>query len=239
MTGSFTVAARFCGPPGVGNGGYVCGLIAGFLDGQAEVTLRLPPPLERPLTVEHDGSSSLRVLDGESLIAEATPGGPDLPIPDPVSVQQAQSAAARSPLFRHPELHPYPRCFVCGPDRQPGDGLRILVGPLNNGELSAGAWTPYAELADSNGQVRQEFMWAALDCAGGIGALGEAVADGAPFVLGRFAARQIGGITAGEEHVVVGWRLADEGRKVRAASALFRARGQPVGIAEATWIRTN
>ena len=47
-------------------------------------------------------------------------------------------------------------------------------------------------------------MWAALDCAGGIGALGDAVLDGAPFLLGRLAARQIGGIKAGEEHVVVG-----------------------------------
>jgi len=237
MTGSLAIAARFCGPPGVGNGGYACGLIAGFLDGQAEVTLRLPPPLRRPLTVECDGSSSLRVLDGESLIAEATPGEPYLRLPDPVSVQQAQSAAARSPLLLHPELNPYPRCFVCGPDREPGDGLRILVGPVKSSELSAGTWTPDTELADSNGQVRPEFMWAALDCAGGIGALGEAVADGAPFVLGRFAARQIGRITAGEEHVVVGWRLAEEGRKVRAASALFTARGQAVGIAKATWIR--
>jgi hypothetical protein len=237
MTGSLTVAARFCGPAGVGNGGYVCGLIAGCLDGQAEVTLRLPPPLERPLAVERDDRGSVRVLDSETLIAEATPGRPDLQIPDPVSVRQARSAAARSPLRIHPELHPYPRCFVCGPDREPGDGLRILVGQVQGSELSAGTWTPDKELAGPNGQVRPEFMWAALDCAGGIGALGDAVLDGAPFLLGRLAAHQIGEIKAGQPHVVVGWRLADEGRKVRAASALFTAHGQAVGIAQATWIR--
>jgi hypothetical protein len=42
---------RFRGPPESGNGGYTCGLVAGRVDGPAEVTLRLPPPLEEPLTV--------------------------------------------------------------------------------------------------------------------------------------------------------------------------------------------
>jgi hypothetical protein len=44
MTGSLSVARRFCGPPDSGNGGYVCGFFVGFVEG-AEVTLRLPPPL--------------------------------------------------------------------------------------------------------------------------------------------------------------------------------------------------
>ena len=83
MTGSLVIAPRFCGPPDSGNGGYVCGLIAGYLDGPAEVTLRLPPPLETPLAVERDGHGSARVLDGQTLIAEATrsPGGPAPQLP--------------------------------------------------------------------------------------------------------------------------------------------------------------
>jgi hypothetical protein len=44
-------------------------------------------------------------------------------------------------------------------------------------------------------------------------------------------------LRAGEPHVVLGWRLAVEGRKVLAGSALFTASGQPVAVAEATWIR--
>jgi hypothetical protein len=130
MTGSLVIVSRFCGPPDSGNGGYVCGLIAGYLDGPAEVTLRKPPPLETPLNLERDGGGSVRVRDGQTLIAEATssPNGPALQLPDPVSVQQARSAGARSHLRVHPGLHPFPTCFVCGPDRRPGDGLRILVG---------------------------------------------------------------------------------------------------------------
>jgi hypothetical protein len=31
MTGSVTVEPRFCGPPDSGNGGYVCGLVADYL----------------------------------------------------------------------------------------------------------------------------------------------------------------------------------------------------------------
>jgi len=80
-------------------------------------------------------------------------------------------------------------------------------------------------------------MWAALDCAGGIGAIGDAVKGGAPFLLGRLSARQIGEVKAGEPHVVIGWRLAAQGRKIVAGSALFAASGQPVAVAQATWIR--
>jgi len=82
-------------------------------------------------------------------------------------------------------------------------------------------------------------MWAALDCAGGIGAFGDAVPEGTPFLLGRLRARQAGEVKAGEPYVVVGWRLAAQGRKVLAGSALFAASGQAIGIAQATWIRLS
>ncbi len=238
MTGSLTIAPRFCGPPGSGNGGYVCGLIAGYLDGLAEVTLRLPPPLGSPLAVAHDEKGSVRVEDGTSVIAEAISfaGNLDLQLPGPVSVSRAQAAAARSPLRLQPELHPFPACFVCGPQRQPGDGLRICVGAVPGTELWADAWSPGAEFADGVGEVRPEFLWAALDCPGGIGALQGAVTGGESYVLGRMAAIRLGPVTAGQPHVVVGWRVAAHGRKIVAGSALFTASGQAVAAARATWI---
>ena len=36
---------------------------------------------------------------------------------------------------------------------------------------------------------------------------------------------------------MTGWRLAAEGRKLLAGSALFTATGKAVGVARATWIR--
>ena len=53
MTGSLIVERRFCGPLDSGNGGYVCGPIAGFVEGPAEVALRLPQPLGSGANTAH------------------------------------------------------------------------------------------------------------------------------------------------------------------------------------------
>jgi hypothetical protein len=239
MTASLVIASRFCGPPGSANGGYACGLIAACLEGQAEITLRRPPPLARPMAVERDGGGSVRVLGGDVLIAEGTslPGGLAVDLPGPVTVRDARAAGLGSRLRAHPDKHPFPTCFVCGPARRPPDGLGIMPGPVAGRCLSADAWYPDESLAQPGGDLAPEFVWAALDCAGAIGALGDAAPDGPPYVLGRFAARQFGPVRTGEAHVVTGWRLAADGRKLLAGSALFTATGQVVGVARATWIR--
>ena len=168
MTQSLVIAPRFCGPPGTGNGGYVCGRIAAYLDGPAEITLRRPPPLAMAMTVERAEQGSVHVLHSGTVIAEGTrlPDGLAMQLPDPVSVPEARAAGARCRLRAYPEEHPFPGCFVCGPDRVPGDGLHILVGPVPGRDLSADVWHPDQTLTDSDGHVRPEFLWAALDCAG-------------------------------------------------------------------------
>ena len=115
------VAPRFCGPPDSANGGHASGLIAACLDGQAEITLRRPPPLARPMAVERDGEGSVRVLDGDVLIAEGTslPGSLAVDLPGPVTVRDARAAGLGSRLRAHPDEHPFPTCFVCGPARRP------------------------------------------------------------------------------------------------------------------------
>jgi len=239
MTGSLLIEPRFCGPPDSANGGYACGLIAAHLDGQAEITLRRPPPLARPMAAECDGGGSVRVLDGDVVIAEgaSSPGRLAVELPAPVTVRDARAAGLRSRLRAHPEEHPFPTCFVCGPTRRPPDGLGIMPGSVAGRGLYADAWSPDGTLARPDGSLAPEFVWAALDCAGGIGALGDAAPDGPPYVLGRFAARQFGPVLAGQPHVVAGWRLARDGRKLLAGSALFTATGQAVAVARATWIR--
>jgi hypothetical protein len=238
MMAPLVIAPRFCGPPDSGNGGYVCGLIAGRLDGQAEITLRAPPPLEAPMTVERQAGGSVRVRHGRTLVAEGAclPGSLEVEPPGPVPVSEARAAGARSRLRTHPDEHPYPSCFVCGPHRRPGDGLRILPGRVAGRGLSADLWYPDASLAGPDGHVRPEFVWAALDCPGAIGAIGDT--PGAPaYLLGRFSARQTGPVKTGEPHVVAGWRLGEDGRKLLAGSALFTATGQLAALARATWIR--
>jgi hypothetical protein len=168
-----TIAARFNGPDGSANGGYTCGRIAALLGGDAEVTLRSPPPLERALVVERDGDG-LRALDGATVVAEAVAGSVELDVPHAPSWHEAADASSRYPGFAE---HAFPHCFVCGPKREPGDGLRIFAGPLGDGRFAA-TWEP--------AEVHPELVWAALDCPGAI-AVG--FPDRGDTLLGRFAVR--------------------------------------------------
>jgi hypothetical protein len=231
---------RFCGPPDSGNGGYACGLVAAHVDGPAEVTLRLPPPLEIPLTVAFGDSGSVRVLDGDALVAEGIRRGEEdlgIDVPQPISVADAERAAATSQLHEHPEEHPFPTCFVCGPQRAPDDGLHVLVGPVAGRGVAADAWSPATDLAGADGVVRPEFVWAALDCSGGVGSWLADPIDGNPFVLGRMAVTIGGPVRAGAPHSAVGWRAAHDGRKVTAGSAIFTGDGGLVATGLATWVQ--
>ncbi|HSI97262.1 MAG TPA: hypothetical protein VK926_02785, partial [Gaiellaceae bacterium] len=61
-----TFEPRFRGPLTSANGGYACGRLAAYVDAdEVEVTLRLAPPLERPLTVRREGGLTL-LLDGDA-----------------------------------------------------------------------------------------------------------------------------------------------------------------------------
>jgi len=173
-----TIPSRFNGPAGVGNGGYVCGRIAAYVDGPATVTLRRPPPLDTPMKVERDGDGSVRVRHGRTLIGEAapSPAGP-VEIPATVSLADAGAAARGARYFTDPV---FPDCFVCGMNRRPGDGLRIFPGPVAGLGLWAAPWTPDRSVADSGGRARAEVVWAALDCPSGIAAAEAAgLGDGA------------------------------------------------------------
>jgi len=234
------IPGRFCGPPDSGNGGYACGLVAAHVHGAAEVTLRRPPPLDTALGVLPGDDAAVRVLDGDQLVAEGHRRDGDLgmDVPDPVVIANAEAAGRDAWFVRHPEEHPFPTCFVCGPERAADDGLHILVGPVPERDVAADAWTPSPDLAGADGVVRPEFVWAALDCSGGIGSFGLDLGHAAaPFVLGRLAVTIAAPVRAGDPHAVLGWRIGLDGRKLRAGSALFTEAGELVGLARATWIK--
>lgn len=223
--------ARFNGPPDSANGGYACGAAAALLDGPAEVTLRSPPPLDVPLRPEH-GDDGLSLFDGETLVAEVRPGEVAVEPPTPID-PAAASAAAEG--YRGFEGHWFPTCFVCGPDRAPGDGLRIFPGPVDDGGLAAAPWRPDPSLADAEGHVRPEIVWAALDCPAFFGGVPEGVGG----VLGRMAAELRAPVPAGADVVAMGWGLGREGRKRYCASALTSGDGEVLAVARATWIELS
>jgi hypothetical protein len=228
-------AQRFCGPPGVTNGGYGCGSLAAVLDGAAEVTLRRPVPVERALTLRRD-ADGLVLSDGNTLLAEARPSAiyVGLVVPADVSAAQARAAAGTAPYYADPV---FPDCFVCGPTRGPADGLRIFPGPVPGTALYAAPWTIDRSVVATDGRVRPEVVWAALDCPSGIAAAAAAeLADDTAVVLGQMTANVAALPEAGDECRVVAWPLGQEGRKLTAGTALIGPDGQVLAAARALWI---
>ena len=228
MTQTINIAQRFCGPPETGNGGYVCGLLAEFIEGPALVRLQEPTPLDVTMEVRQT-QTGVELIRGATVIASARRSEVALAVPHAPDYAQAE-AAARD--YRGFKSHPFPHCFVCGPHRKANDGLRIFPGKLAATGLVASPWVPDASLADSAGLVRREFLWAALDCPG---AFSFEVADGTPVLLGELAASINGRVSVGERCVVIGWELTRDGRRHFTGTALFSESGELRGLARATW----
>jgi len=229
-TQPIAIARRFNGPASSGNGGYVCGLLAREIEGPSTVTLRAPPPLETPLTLERDGGR-VRLMYESAVIAEAEPAAFDLVAPPAPTLTQAQAARARYRGLLH---HRYPTCFTCGTGRPLYDGLEIYTGPVEEAPMVACTWIPAADLADDTGCVASEFIHAALDCptywalprAGDMAALLARLTSSIDAPLPR----------VGETMVVAAWPISSEGRKHRGASAVYTADGALIARAEALWI---
>lgn len=226
-----TIAGRFRGPADSGNGGYSCGILANFVNPRsAQVTLRLPPPLGRPLEVEASAGGAVAMRDGDALVAEAQSVEElALEIPDPIGVDEAVAARAASPMQLD---HPYPECFVCGSGRQPGDGLRVTCGPVGK-EMVASPWH-VDETVSVDGEIPPEIVWSVLDCPGGIA--GMLLPDLGLSVLGRLAASIYGRVEVGMTCVAIGWPIGRDGRKFEAGSAIFSENGAVLAHARATWI---
>lgn len=230
------IAARFNGPPGSGNGGYACGLAAGALiDGAAEVTLRRPPPIEVPLrVVATDEGGEIR--QGNAVIATVSPWDGELEVPEAPSDAQISEAMRSFDLPGYAGPHPFPTCFTCGPQRDPGSGLRIFPGRGPQGPEVLWAWTPDPSLDAGDGQVSAEVMWAGLDCPGGHTWLSdESAGIDTPIVLGRLAARIDRRSRIGSRYFTMGWQLGREGRKLRSGSAIWSETGELQAVGEATW----
>jgi hypothetical protein len=231
------ISRRFNGPPQSGNGGYVSGMLARLLleefgetpGAKAEVTLRKPPPLEKPLTVRQPAESeSLQLVDGSTVVAAAELVEAAGELIEPVSYGEAVAAAKE---YAGLSGHPFLTCFVCGPDHP--TGLHVFPGPVpGRRDVVAAPWTPAPDT------LGPEFVWAALDCPGGWSA-GDLA--GRPIVLGRMSVEMLDDapLIAGEPCVVLGRHVRTEGRKTFTVSALYGPSGEPVASAEAVWIAVD
>lgn len=226
----FEIADRFCGPPRSGNGGYTCGRVAKHLQGTVAVRLKAPPPLNAELRLESTEEEA-RLFHEATLVAEARRSQLSVQVPPGPSYEEAEEAAQSFIGFKS---HRFPGCFVCGPERTQNDGLCIFPGPLNNTSTIAAPWTPDASLADESGNLRPEFLWAALDCTGAFTSF--PLPDGVAIVLGELAASILGVVKPGDRCVVLGWPLGVEGRKRLAGTAIYAPNNRLVALARAVWI---
>lgn len=236
---TITIASRFRGPPHSANGGYAAGRLAACVGDRAEVTLRAPPPLDTPLRVVDCPDRSVALYHGERLVAEAKATEVDI---EPFDVPDSETVEAASRRTFPAERHGIPGCFVCGPARDPGDGLRIHAGPVAAddadwaGDLAA-PWRPGEDLAGDDGRVRAEFLWAALDCPTAY-ACGSATGF-PPVLLGRQSVAIRERPAAGEALVVMARRRGRDGRKYFAEAGLYRQDGTELAVCRAVWIEVD
>ena len=232
---SVVIDERFHGPPHSGHGGYSAGLVAREIGNPAEVTLRRPPPIGRRLDLERGDDGTVVLRDGADTVAEGRPCE-RLDVEPPLPVRWADAVAAQGAAKAAVDDHPFPTCFGCGPGRD--DGLRLLPG-LVAGRVDgvhAAPWVPEPSLADADGKVGSEFVWAALDCPTGWAVILE---DRKPRVLGRLAVDQRGPVEIGYRYVVTAWARGTEGRKAFTEGALSTDMGNVQAVARATWIEVD
>lgn len=232
MPATIQIAARFNGPPDSGNGGYCAGMIAGAIGTTVNVRLVQPVPMNRQLEIASSSPSSSKdrweVRAGNELIATAATHVVKADVPEAPSWVEAFGASRHFAGF---SKHDFPTCFVCGPAREPGQGLRIFPGSVPGTQLLAAPWRPDGSLADGSGKVRPEFIWAALDCPGYFASVSPR-----PALLGELSVHIDRTVRIDEPCVVTAWQIQADGRKHRTGTALFNADGERCALGVATWI---
>jgi len=239
---TMTIARRFRGPPNSGNGGYVCGMLARHIPGAAEVALRAPPPLETQLDVIEVEAGRWELRQGTTTIAIGRATTLDVNRPEKATYDEAVEAEKRTPF--KPHQHLLPMCFVCGPDRAAGDGLRLFAGPLarQDAVVFAVPWIPDPSLAAADGLVAPEFVWSALDCPTAYVCQFDRETrgfTGVPLLLGTLSACIARRPRPGERCVVTSWQTGSQGRRLFGEAALFGEEQNLLAVGRAIWVKVD
>jgi hypothetical protein len=172
----------------------------------------------------------VRLLHEGATVAEVRPDTLALAVPPAPTVDEAKAARQK---YRGLRDHRYPTCFVCGVGRERRDGLELFTGAVEARAMVACDWSPSGDLFEGE-RLKPEFIHAALDCPSywALPRAGEMAA-----LLAKMTTRVEGEPPRiGETLIVAAWPLASEGRKHRAASALYGEGGRVIAVAEALWI---
>lgn len=209
------VPARFGGAPETAHGGYTCGLLATAVEvvGTPVVSLVAPAPLELPMRLEAGPDEAVLVF-GEEVVATMTTTAETIPAVPPVSALEADRAVE---AFAGRVEHPYPTCFVCGPESV--GGLLLAPGPVGPNAVAC-PWVP----AENSPEV----VWAVLDCPA-------SWATDEPMALTRMAAEVLAAPRVGEPHVVVALQVQRVGPVANTLTSIYASDGTLVAVATAQW----
>ena len=201
-----------------------------------EVTLKAPPPLDVALSVETSDDTVRLLHDGLVVAVARRVDAFEVSAPPDLSYAQATAIAAGSPVLQTAKEHPFPSCFVCGPARTVGDGLRIFAAQIPGGVAFVAPFCPTGE------QLGSEFVWAAMDCPSSFPMYLESDPLPGPYVLGRMTAQIDGVLEIGRNYVVAAWRDEVSGRKLLTSVVLYEPATADRGIVElararSVWIR--
>lgn len=243
MQQQIIIDQQFNGPPHSGNGGYVAGAFATAVGGPCEVTLIKPPPLDTPLDIRPEADATYGLYAGDDIVAKARETQPrDNKLP--FVAYEAAIEAGRRGLKTREATDVFTSCFVCGPDREPDDGLRLFAGDVSapSGSESAGHaavdWQPSAAFSHDGTHIAPEFVWSALDCPSAA-AIGIATGEAQSILLGRLDVG-ISRVPAVDERCVIVSKMSgQERRKIFSDVSLFSQRGEVLASGLATWIEVS
>jgi hypothetical protein len=224
---------RYNGPDTSGNGGWVAGSLARLLGGEpVSVSLRAPVPLGLPLSVRWRDDGSLALENDGMLVAEAGRVPLELEVPKAPNPEEADAAGIMARSAQSGADMSYAHCFGCGLARS--DGLRIVPGPVGSEGIVATSWTP-SSMAGNGDQVSVEATWAALDCSAGFAWMPR-LPHGTPIVTARMTAVIDQPLQVGHRYTVIGWPIAQDGRKLHAGTAIFDATGRVQARSRQLWL---
>lgn len=226
-----TVPSAYQGMPGIAHGGYVAGLLTHQAREPLSVTLRQPPPLDTPLSIEY-GPDGLTLCDPHGhLIADGRAGQPLADGPPLSPVEPARSPTPH-PRFSH---HPYPACFVCGTHRD--DGLRLRVAPPDDTGVAAAVWDPSSPLLPNGDVVPPTFVWAVVDCLTAWSFADHwGDAHWWPAVTGQLTVTATAHVPRDGPCVAAGRLSGRQGRRITVQAAVGDPEGQVCARAEAVWV---
>ena len=236
-TPSFTIDGRFCGPPRSSNGGYFCGMVAEHFNTPVAIRLKAPPPLNAVLTLESEGDQT-RITDGCRDIGVALPPK-EMPKPSPfISLEQARCISEQGRVGSGIN-HPFPTCFVCGPHRERGEGMRIFTGPNSDETLYAAHWFAEAAWSGDGKTVDARYIWSAMDCPSS-GPAFATISDPKStkaYVLGTLEVHIEKSVPVGQDYVITCSLDEDTGKLYKTRVSLYDGQGQHYASGRAIWVQ--